>query len=542
MTSAPPKEPRRHSKHRLLSPITRRILTVNILALVFLASGILYLEEYRKSLITTELGALKIQADMFAVAFAEGTVASSSPSAERFTRETARQMMFRLVQTSDARARLFAIDGEMVMDSRRQGGPQGAIQVEELPPPVPETPIIASLFELYDEVLLWLPGRGGIPAYEENPVQHAEDYQEVLYALNGEKAGMVRMGRGGRMVLSIAVPVQRYKRILGGLMLSSTSHGIEEALLEVRLDILKIFIVALAFTVLVSIYLAGTIARPILRLAEAAEAVRLQPGRQETLPDLTKRNDEIGDLSGSLLDMTKALHDRMEAIEGFAADVAHELKNPLTSLRSAVETVAMIKDDDKRQRLMDIILQDVERLDRLINDISDASRLDSELSRDMAETVDLSELLNTMMEILQAAQKPDGAKLRLELPDDKPLQVQGVADRLVQVFQNLVSNALSFTPSEGEVRIRIERDRNFITLNFEDDGPGIPEGNEKRIFERFYTERPAGEAFGNHSGLGLNISKQIIEAHGGTIFAENRHGSAGQVIGARFTVKLENSP
>ncbi len=539
MSSAPPQKTRLQSKDRLLSPITRRILTVNIFALAFLVSGILYLEEYRKSLITTELGSLKVQADMFAVAFAEGTAATSSPRAERFTRETARQMMYRLVETSDVRARLFAIDGTMVMDSRRQGGPRKAIQVEELPPPIPDMPILAALFELYDKLLFWLPGRDGIPAYTENPVQHADDYDEVLYALSGEKAGMVRIGRGGRMVLSIAVPVQRYKKILGGLMLSTTSHGIEEALLEVRLDILKIFAVALAFTVLISIYLAGTIARPILRLAEAAEAVRRQPGRQETLPDLTKRNDEIGDLSGSLLAMTTALHDRMEAIEGFAADVAHELKNPLTSLRSAVETVSFIKDEEKRLRLMDIILQDVERLDRLISDISDASRLDSELSRDLQETVDLAELLNTMMEILQAAKKSDEPSLHLELPDDKPLLVQGIADRLVQVFQNLVSNAQSFSPSDGEVQIRVERESKHITLKFEDDGPGLPEGKEGRIFERFYSERPDNEDFGKHSGLGLSISKQIIESQGGTLIAENRHGGAGQVIGARFIVRLE---
>jgi two-component system sensor histidine kinase ChvG len=521
---------------RFMSPITRRILTVNILALAFLASGILYLEEYRRNLIASELAALKVHADMFSVALAEGTAAAGSPLTGPFTREMARQMMFRLVETSDARARLFAIDGEMVLDSRRAGGPRGAVQVEELPPPLPDTPILAALFDLYDEMILWLPGRDGIPPYQENPVQHGQDFAEVVHSLRGEKAGMVRMGGGGRMVLSVAVPVQRYKQVLGGLMLSTTSHGIEEALLEVRLDILKIFVIALALTVLVSIYLAGTIARPLVRLASGAEAVRRQPGRRDALPDFSKRNDEIGDLSRAVGAMTESLWQRMEAIEGFAADVAHELKNPLTSLRSAVETVGRVDDPDKRAKLMDIILQDVQRLDRLISDISDASRLDSELGRASAEPVDLRQLLVTLIDIHEATD--ESRVLQLEIPDDKALTVVGIADRLVQVFQNLISNALSFSPPGRPVRITVERERQFVLVKVEDEGPGLPEGKEARIFERFYTERPVGEDFGNHSGLGLSISKQIVEAQSGTMTAENRHGGAGQIIGARFLVRL----
>lgn len=527
---------------RLLSPITRRILAVNVLALAFLVTAVLYLEEYRKNLIEAKLESLKVQADMFAVALAEGTVASTAPGADQFTRETARQMMHRLVEASNARARLFAGEGELILDSRRIGRAGGDIQVEVLPPPQPDLPMAGAIFDLYDQLIYWLPGRGEIPRYEERPIQHGSDYAEVIHALGGEKAGIVRANESGRMVLSVAVPVQRYKQVLGALMLSSASHGIEEALLDVRLDILQIFAVALALTILVSLYLAGTIARPILRLAQGAERVRSTSGRAQTIPDLTKRDDEIGELSGAMRDMTEALWRRMDAIESFAADVSHELKNPLTSLRSAVETVGKIQDEEKRRHLMEIILQDVDRLDRLITDISDASRLDSELSRASSKTVDLAALLTMLVDIHQSTHE-DGTeaaapKIHLELPDKEPLLVRGMEDRLVQVFQNLISNGLSFSPPGGTLGIRVEREKQAIVIKVEDEGPGLPKGKEHRIFERFYSERPAGEDFGTHSGLGLSISKQIVESLGGLMAAENRHGGAGQITGARFIVRL----
>jgi len=527
---------------RLLSPITRRILAVNVLALAFLVTAVLYLEEYRKGLIEAKLESLKVQADMFAVALAEGTVATSVPGVGQFTRETARQMMHRLVEASNARARLFASNGELILDSRRIGRAGGDIQVEILPPPQPDLPMAGAIFDLYDSLIYWLPGRGEIPRYEERPIQHGSDYAEVTHAIRGEKAGIVRANESGRMVLSVAVPVQRYKQVLGALMLSSASHGIEEALLDVRLDILKIFAVALALTILVSTYLASTIAHPILRLAQGAESVRSKPGREQTIPDLTKRDDEIGELSGAMRDMTEALWRRMDAIESFAADVSHELKNPLTSLRSAVETVGKIKDEEKRRHLMEIILQDVDRLDRLISDISDASRLDSELSRASSKAVDLAALLTMLVDIHKSTHEENGQdqapKIHMELPDNKPLLVRGFEDRLVQVFQNLISNGLSFSPENGTLGIRVEREKTAVVVKIEDEGPGLPKGKEHRIFERFYSERPSGEDFGKHSGLGLSISKQIVESLGGILAAENRHGGAGQITGARFIVRL----
>lgn len=339
-------------------------------------------------------------------------------------------------------------------------------------------------------------------------------------------------------MLSVAVPVQRYKRILGALMLTKPSTAIDNALLEVRLDILKIFGVAIALTTILSIYLARTIARPVKRLAAAAERVRRDHSREDEIPDFTRRNDEIGDLSLALRDMTAALWTRMDAIERFAADVAHEIKNPLSSLRSAVETAARLKDPDQQRRLMAIIQDDVGRLDRLITDISDASRLDAELSRAHKEPVDLAGMLSTLVDVHSATGAEGAPRLALDVTDGAPLTVLGMEGRLVQVFRNLITNALSFSPPGGTIRLAASRDRQWVTVTVDDEGPGIPPGKEEAIFERFYTERPQGEKFGTHSGLGLSISKQIVLAHGGTLRAVNRLAADGRVIGARFIVRL----
>jgi two-component system, OmpR family, sensor histidine kinase ChvG len=299
---------------------------------------------------------------------------------------------------------------------------------------------------------------------------------------------------------------------------------------------------ALAVTVLLSLYLASTIARPVRRLAEAADKLRRGQGARASIPDFTRRRDEIGDLSGALRDMTDALWHRMEEIENFAADVAHEIKNPLTSLRSAVETAARITDPDQQRRLMSIIEEDVKRLDRLISDISNASRLDVELARAALEPVDMGQLLDMLVQVLGSndrADPPDRAKLTLERIDPGACIVNGIEGRLVQVFQNLVGNALSFSPPDSEVRVAARRENNEILITVEDSGPGIPPENLDSVFERFYTQRPDSEAFGTHSGLGLSISRQIIDAHDGTIIATNRYGEGeSEIVGARFEIRL----
>jgi two-component system sensor histidine kinase ChvG len=520
-----------------LSPLTAKILGVNILALAMLGLGLLYVGRYEAGLIDSELQALRTQGEIFAAALGEGAVIDSFGEGQRLIPELARQMTRRLVEPTRTRVRLFDVEGQMIGDSRLLRG-SGVVLIEELPPPSEEGGFWARIDAAYDWVMGRLPRYGGAPTYVEKPNATAADYPEVLRALAGEDARAVRQDRAtGKLVLTVAVPVQRYKQVLGAVLLSVGSLDVEQAVRAVRFDILRIFLIALAVTVLLSFYLAGTIARPVRRLAAAAERVRRGSGRQMAIPDFSARGDEIGDLSGALREMTSALWQRMDAIERFAADVAHEIKNPLTSLRSAVETAARIQDPGKREKLLAIVMEDVKRLDRLISDISDASRLDAELSRIEPEPVDVGHVLGTLAEVYDVTQAEEGPRIRLVLPEE-PLVVSGVEGRLVQVFRNLIANAVSFSPPDGTIRLSARQDEDAVVVTVEDDGPGIPEGKLEAIFNRFYTERPSGEKFGTHSGLGLSISKQIVDAHQGVIRAENRRDADGRVIGARFVVRL----
>ena len=525
-------------RQRLLSPITRRILAINVLALGFLGAGILYLDEYKENLIETELAGLVTQAEMFAVALSEGAVART-PSGQYRVSEIPNQIVRRLVQTTGVRARLFGVDGRLVADSRRLAGSGGIVSIEVLPPPKNTENPLGHAFDLFERLADQISGAKRYPAYTENPRQHARDYVEVMAALNGDYVKAVRALDPDHLMLTVAVPVQRYKQVLGGLLVTKGSKGIDDALYETRRDILRVFAVALALTILLSVYLAGTIARPLRRLAQAAEQVRHDHSRRHRIPDMADRNDEIGELAATLYDMTNALWQRMDAIDRFAADVAHEIKNPLTSLRSAVETTARLKDPAQQQKLMTIIQEDVGRLDRLISDISEASRLDAELSRAKSEPTDIAVMLATLADIQNTTSIPTGPHVKVAQTDNaSSFMVSGIESRLAQVFRNLIINAATFSPSDGVISITISTEPHEVRVYVDDEGPGISPGNEEKIFHRFYTERAESEKFGTHSGLGLSISQQIIEAHRGEIYAENRLDSAGSVLGARFTVRL----
>lgn len=541
-SAAPAADPVRH--RRRLSPLTRRILAVNVLALGLLGLGLLYLGEYQQSLVAAELDALRTQGQIFAAALGEGAVIDSVGEGDTLIPELGRQMMRRLVEPTRTRARLFDVEGKLIGDSRVLRGPGGTVQIRELPPPGDNGLLERFATWLYDSVVNHLPWQEAYPHYQEPAVQSAADYAEVQKALHGDVAHAVRSERDASgLMLSVAVPVQHYKQVLGAVLLSSDSGEIDQAVRAVRFEILKVFIIALGITVLLSIYLAGTIARPVRRLAAAAERVRRGHGRQVLIPDFTHRGDEIGELSGALREMTSALWQRMDAIEHFAADVAHEIKNPLTSLRSAVETAARVDDPRMQRKLLNVVLEDVQRMDRLISDISDASRLDAELSRVELEPVMIGRMLETVVDVYQSTAGEGAPRLAVALPApvgtaSGDLAVPGIEGRLVQVFRNLIANAISFSPPGAVIQIAAKRQGEMVVITIDDEGPGIPEGKLEAIFERFYTERPAGEKFGTHSGLGLSISKQIVEAHRGTIRAENRRDVDGSIIGTRFTVRL----
>src|SRR5438552_4227272 len=484
-----------------ISPLTRRIIAVNVLPLALLAVGFLYLGKFESSLIGQQIESLRTQGEIFAAALSEGAVLDSGDEGEILLPDLARQMMRRLVEPTRPRTRLFDIQGKQIADSRLLRGPGDAVQVMELPPPERKSLLGRVTDQIYDWIVELLPSRHKHPPYRESDAGNAEDYGEAMRALRGESGSAVRSDpQTGGLAISVAVPVQRYKVVLGAVMLSSSNGEIEEELRTVRLELLRIFGVTLLVTILLSLYLASTIARPLRRLADAAERARGRGARVE-IPDLMGRGDEIGELSRSLRDMTDALWQRMSAIESFAADVAHEIKNPLSSLRSAVETVARIEDPVKRRRLMAIIQDDVERLDRLISDISDASRLDAELSRLEVAPTDIGAMLRALVDMHETTRADSAPHLTLDIAGpDGDLVVLGIETRLSQVFINVIANAVSFSPPDGEIHIHAGRDGRAVLVSVEDQGPGIPEDKLTAIFDRFYSERPAGEKFGPTRG------------------------------------------
>jgi two-component system sensor histidine kinase ChvG len=366
-----------------------------------------------------------------------------------------------------------------------------------------------------------------------------------MTALTGSPATVVRVSEQGDLIVSVAVPVQRFRAVLGVLMLSTQGGDIDKIVTSERRAIFRVFGVAALVTAILSLLLASTIAKPLRRLSAAAVRVRRGVKSREEIPDFSSRQDEIGNLSVALREMTNALYARIEAIESFAADVSHELKNPLTSLRSAVETLPIAKTDEARKRLLDVIQHDVRRLDRLITDISDASRLDAELAREYSGRVDLKKLIGDLVIAAREVRK-NRRQVTVEfnvgkLPHgEKDFVVQGHDLRIGQVVTNLIENARSFVPEEGgRIVVTLSRSPRHAIVTVEDNGPGIRAERIDRIFERFYTDRPSNEAFGQNSGLGLSISRQIMEAHGGTLDAENIVGTKpGDIRGARFIMTL----
>ena len=451
-------------------------------------------------------------------------------------------MLRSLVSPTKTRARIYDQYGYLILDSRNLYIP-GEVLRFDLPPPPGDKP---NMFQrAWNTVRLWF-GRGDLPLYRELGPEGGKNYPEVAGALLGHKESMVRITDRGEVVVSVALPIQRFRAVRGSLLLSTQGGDIDQAVEAERLQIVKLFLILLGVMVVLSILLAGTIAGPVKRLAESADRVRHRIRSRVEIPDFSSRRDEIGHLSRSLRDMTNALYSRIEAIESFAADVSHELKNPLTSLRSAVETMPLAKTPESQKRLLAVIEHDVRRLDRLISDISDASRLDAELQRQDTSPVDLTKMLNTVVSVRNEVRKgKDHVGVTLTFEGGGPLAfiVPGHDSRLGQVVDNLIENACSFSPPGSTVRVVCRRLRGEVEIVVDDDGPGInPEAFDK-IFERFYTDRPH-QGFGQNSGLGLSISKQIIDAHGGRLWAENRTGAElnedgePKVLGARFTVRL----
>src|SRR5271154_4093078 len=543
---------------RFSSSLTRRIVVLNLGGLVVLVVGFLLLDQFRADLIEARIQSLTIQADIIAAAIsasgtgdtdsitidpdkllqlAPGESVPPSPSDEDATQFSINPalvgpFLHRLVTPTRTRARIYDSDGRLLLDSRSFSA-RGAVERSDLPDATERR-------GWADRFVARLRGwflTSTTPRAEDPWATNGKTMLEVAGALQGKTQSLVRVNHEGETIVSVGVPIQYMTATRGALQLSTLGGDIDHVIASERWALLRFFLVLAAVMLVLSISLANTIAEPVRRLADAAERVRRGIRSRQQIPDFTARSDEIGHLSRALRDMTQALYNRLDAIESFAADVAHELKNPLTSLRSALETLPRVNAGHSRDRLIAVMQHDVRRLDRLISDISDASRLDAELARGDAGPVDVAALLRAVVAMAEDSPRRSGARVELAIPVRRGRNasadyfVLGHDSRLAQVVTNLIDNACSFSKSGGIVRVALERasartrqegepfDRVVITVD--DDGPGIPPHALERIFERFYTDRP-NQGFGQNSGLGLSISRQIVEAHGGRIWACNR--------------------
>lgn len=538
---------KRPARRRWASPLLRRILLVNVLPLGLLAAALLYLDQYQNGLLVAEVGTLREEARIYAAALGQSAVRLDAKGTPRLDAALAQPLLRRLTApTPSAQAKVYGPDGSIIADSRMRLSQGGEVAATNLPPPVHRGKVLGTISRVYDWALSVLPHGIGAPALESGPSAGGLDWQPNVkdeIRLSGadssrEMPPYIRRTQANRLLITVAEPVERDQHTVGIILLTREAREIDNSLLAVRLSILGLFGTALVFSLLLSWYLSLTIARPILRLAEAAEAMREGSGRTGTVPSgLLARTDEVGELAHALSDSARALWKRMDATERFAADVAHEIKNPLTSIRSAIETLPRIEDTVQQRRLLAIIAEDVRRLDRLISDISDASRIDAELSRAPTARVTVRPILAALVELDEATRAPGDPRLELAT-DSESVAVRAIEDRLVQVLRNLIGNAQSFSPPDGHIRLRVAAAGPDGTITVEDQGPGIPEGRLEHIFDRFYSERPESEHFGEHSGLGLSISRQIIDALHGRITAENLRDATGAVRGARFTIRL----
>ena len=529
--------PRRRRLLRPLTSLTQRIVAINLAGLAVLVAGVLYLNQLRTELIELRVASLVTQGQIIATAIAE--MAAVSPEATRYDAFAANEVLRQLTLPTGQRAQIYT-SGRLMGDTRSFDLAQARVEGRPLAAPGEGSGLLTAIEGFYSRVER-LFNAGSLPRYIETPVAGITDDAEVYAAARGTPTYALRANAEGQLIVSVAVPIQRLKTVMGVLVLSTEGGDIDRVIRAGRVEILRVFILAAVVSLLLSFLLARGIARPLRRLASAAGRAALHEdeggGPRVEIPDYSRRADEIGELSGAFRHMTDALYSRIDAIESFAADVAHEIKNPLTSLRSAVETMDLARTDEARARLLSVIKDDVARMDRLVTDISNASRLDAELVRERRAPFDVAALCESMADIAGAGAEEHGVAIEVAVPPT-PLVVRGLESRIGQVLANLIENGVSFSPPGGRIRVAARRAADGAAeVTVEDEGPGIPGDARERIFERFYTERPEGEAFGRHSGLGLSISKQIVEAHGGTIRAENR-GSDEAPEGARFVLRL----
>jgi two-component system sensor histidine kinase ChvG len=502
------------------SRLGRLILALNLLGLAVLIVGALVLNELRQGLVNARIDSLSTQGELIASILNQAaTVGEPEPAMDA---ALATELLQTLSNPRAQRARLFDSQGRLVADSDWMAD---AVERRELPP--------ARGSENEERGFSLMPR----PARPTSSQVEATLAREVGVALQGRRWAGMRQSDTGQRVVSVSIPIQHVRAVLGVVTLEASD--VDAIIAQERRALIPFILIAISVTVASSLLLNSLVAQPVLRMARAADRVRQARARAISLPDLAKRDDEVGDLTRSLEAMTHSLSERMDAIESFAADVAHEIRNPLTSLRSAVETLDLVSDPAARERLLNVLKNDVQRLDRLVTDISNASRLDAELSRDQPRIIDLGRLIGDIVALYQATAKPGDVQVRFTPHQGmEAVTVMGREGPLGQIVRNLIDNARSFSPPGDAVSVGMLRVKGEAIVTVSDNGPGIPPENLETVFERFYTSRPKGAAFGGNSGLGLSIARQIATAHGGTLRAENRTGAEGRVLGAMFVLTL----
>jgi two-component system sensor histidine kinase ChvG len=496
--------------------LTHRILAVNVFAVAILAGSIFYLDGYRTRLVTDRMEQAEKQARMISHAI---TVAPP---------EAREGLLVRLGRDSKTRLRVYSADGAKVMDSWKGSPPTYSLRD---PASEPWTKDVARAM---DNALDTIVGRSQPPPLIEPAPDRLQAWPEAANALrSGRALTDLRRAPEGTAYVSAAAPTQ-----IGApsvLLLTTNARDVRRVVRDERSTLLIVLLGVLLLSVLLSLFLARTIARPLRRLAVAAQRVRLGRAREVNVPRLPRRNDEIGTLARALHDMTHSLRYRIDATEAFAADVTHELKNPLASLRSAVDSLERVEDPELRARLIDVVRSDVGRLDRLIVDIAEVSRLDAELTRARFEPIDLARLIDEMLPTWEERAARVGATLAFARPRIGSAVIMGEASRLTRAIDNIVDNAITFSPPDGLIEIGAVGVDADVVLSVEDEGPGVPGNVREAIFNRFHSIRPEGEAFGGHSGLGLSIAKAIVDGHDGRICAEDRRDGR---PGARFVIRL----
>ena len=542
--------PRRRPVSINRSPLARRIVIFNLAALVVLVAGVLYLNPFRDTLVLQRERGLVVEAELIAAVLEARLGATAAPGGGvpgAALGPEAASALAALALPREVEVHLFDAGGALLAVSAGGATPR-LPALDGLEEEVRGTLITDLLGALWEGASL-LSARG--PARAEGPGAVELARGLVPAALAGETVARSEVDAAGATVFRVATPIERGGRTVGALTLTSEAGVIDDLARAEREQVLQMFVLAILVSIGLSLALASTIAGPLSDLAAAAELGRGAAGAaggagarraaaRVRIPDLGARPDEIGRLSSALRGMVAALYERVDANEQFAADVAHEIKNPLASLRSAVGTLRLARREDQRERLIGVIEHDVRRLDRLVSDISNASRLDSELVREEEEPFDLVAMVGNLAAYLGEDARARGIDFVTDLPP-APIVIQGLEARLAQVFVNLIGNAVSFCQPGDAIRIWARRRDDRVLVVVEDTGPGVPEAALGRIFDRFYSERPAGQ-FGDNSGLGLAISKQIVEAHGGVIWAENirptEADAASEPLGARFVVGL----